>query len=50
MALPMASWRGILRDLEDLRSSAVLFLYGGSFYTSFYTVWFSLALRKGAPN
>lgn len=48
MALPIASCRGILRDLKDLHSSAILFLYSGSFYiSSFYTVWL---LRKGALN
>lgn len=46
MALPIASWRSIVRDLKDLRSSAI-FLYGGALYTSFYTVWL---LRKGVLN
>lgn len=47
MALPIASWRSIVRDLKDLRSSAIFFLYGGALYTSFYTVWL---LRKGVLN
>lgn len=48
MALPIASWRGILRGLKDLRSSTIFFLYSGSLYTSsFYTVWL---LRKGGLN